>query len=278
MSGAIRPPTAPRQLYKYLGTSDYHFAVIEKLEIRFSQPSVLNDPLDCQPRVIPPKDPEVTVDAIIARNVAEDPARWSADQIARARVRLIRSYTTDVDQHIQESVDVLRRNLETVGVLSLSESSDNLVMWAHYADLHRGFALEFDTRFSPLIQRPGERGWQGLPVSVVYQPSRPEVHCDSLGLQLPDELVVIKNSAWSYEREWRVVRDRAVADRTISTGGAEVSLFSVDHQAVSAVLVGKDAAPATEQRLRNALAGNAALGHVRLARASLSMHGGLVFT
>jgi hypothetical protein len=42
-------PAPPQYLYKYVGTGDHHFAVVENLEIRFTQPSALNDPLDCQP-------------------------------------------------------------------------------------------------------------------------------------------------------------------------------------------------------------------------------------
>lgn len=272
------PPISPKYLFKYVGTADHHFAIIENLEIRFSQPSALNDPLDCQPEVVGPEDPKATVEQIIQRNVARHPGRWTDQQIDGARARFLRSYTTDVDQRIQESAAALRRNLDMLGVLSLADTADSLVMWAHYAEGHRGFVIEFDTQFAPLIQRPAERGWQGLPAPVTYQPRRPEVYCDSLNLQLPDELVLIKTSAWSYEREWRVVRDRANADRTISPSGTEVSLFSIDPQAISAVYLGKDATSTTEQRIRKALASNSNLQHVRVARGSISAQGAVVFS
>ena len=172
---------------------------------------------------------------------------------------------------------ILRRNLDRIGVLSLAEIPDNLVMWAHYCDLHRGFVIEFDSRFAPLIQRPDESGWQGLPVPVTYSTTRPEVYCDSAELSLPDRLVIIKTSPWSYEREWRVVRDRTAADRTISAGATEISLFSIDPRGISAIYVGKDAAAATFQRLDSIITNNPALAHVRLARASMSTQGNLVF-
>lgn len=106
------PPAPPMHLYKYVGTAGHHFAIVENLEIRFSQPSSLNDPLDCQPQVIAPRDPQATVDQIIQRNIDRHPGRWSNLQLARARVQLLRSYTTDIDQRLQESADVLRRNLD----------------------------------------------------------------------------------------------------------------------------------------------------------------------
>lgn len=30
------------------------------------------------------------------------------------------------------------------GILCLAEAPDNLLMWAHYADCHRGFVVQFD--------------------------------------------------------------------------------------------------------------------------------------
>lgn len=271
------PPTAPVHLYKYVGIADHHFAILENLEIRFSQPSVLNDPQDCQPQVVAPRDLRAAVDRMIQRNVAKQPRPLSNAALARARSVLLRSYTTDIDRHIRQSADILRSHLDLVGVLSLADTPDLLDMWTRYANDHQGFVIEFDTRFGPLIQRPGESGWQGLPVPVAYQPNRPEVYCNSDELELPYELVLIKTTPWSYEREWRVVRARAIADRVVLPGPTEVSLFSIDPRAISAIYVGKDASMGTVQRLRDALARNPALTHVRLIHGSISDKGHLVF-
>lgn len=97
-------------------------------------------------------------------------------------------------------------------------------------------------------------------------------------LQLPQDLLVIKHQDWAYEREWRVIRDRASADRTIHLGGIEVSLFAIDPQAISAIYIGKGASATTEGRIRAAVAGNNALAHVKVERARLHTNGSLVFT
>jgi hypothetical protein len=154
--------------------------------------------------------------------------------------------------------------------------ADNVVMWAHYAENHCGFVIEFDTQHSPLIQRPDESGWQGRPVPVTYRESRVQVPCDSANLQLPDEVVLVKTSAWQYEREWRVVRDRANASRTLSPHGTEISLFNITPEAISAIYVGNGASDVTENRLRSILQSNHALRHVRLVRAAVSVQGDVV--
>jgi hypothetical protein len=47
------------------------------------------------------------------------------------------------DQAARELID---RHLNTLGILSLSEVPDDLLMWTHYAANHSGFVLEFDDK------------------------------------------------------------------------------------------------------------------------------------
>jgi hypothetical protein len=95
-------------------------------------------------------------------------------------------------------------------ILCLSELNDVTSMWLHYTDQYRGAVLELeciDEFDSPLlIARP-----------VIYQDSLPEiaekqawVRCvlglsDKTVTDLFTEYQYIKTTAWSYEREWRVI-------------------------------------------------------------------------
>lgn len=50
-------------------------------------------------------------------------------------------------QQIDSDVDTssfLKNFRDTMGVLSLTKRFDNQLMWAHYADSHKGIVLEFD--------------------------------------------------------------------------------------------------------------------------------------
>lgn len=267
----------PRRLFKYVGTAEHHFAILENLEIRFSQPSALNDPRDCRPNVTAPENIADAVEQMLQRNLERCSRPLTSAQINRARQELIRSYTYNIDQRISESAEILRSTMDILGILSLTDVADNVVMWAHYAENHRGFVIEFDTQYSPLIQQSGESGWEGRPVPVIYRESRVQVPCDSASLELPDDVVLVKTSAWQYEREWRVVRNRELANRTVSYGGIDVSLFSIDPQAISAVYVGSEASTQTENRLRYIFATNPDLQHVQVARATISVQGDVLF-
>lgn len=266
----------PRRLFKYVGTAAHHFAILENLEIRFSQPSALNDPRDCRPNVTAPENIPAAVEHMLQRNLARYARPLTPAQIDLARQTLMRSYTDDIDQRISESAEILRGNMDAVGVLSLTDVADNVVMWAHYAENHCGFVIEFDTQHSPLIPQSDESGWQGRPVPVTYRESRVQVPCNSASLELPDEVVLVKTSAWQYEREWRVVRDRSHASRILTPNGTEISLFDITPEAITAVYVGNSASDATEDRLRSILQNRPALRHVRLVRAKVSVQGDVV--
>ena len=95
----------------------------------------------------------------------------SADLIganARGLIRLhVPVLECDYAHYMQDTI--LRLTLEhapnVIGVLSLSEKRDNLLMWAHYAAQHTGFVIGFDSENPALVaqqrrigrpRRPGE--------------------------------------------------------------------------------------------------------------------------
>jgi hypothetical protein len=91
--------------------------------------------------------------------------------IDHVRAQLMADYTTNVTAQFDIAERIIRRNLDAVGILSLADAPDKLLLWAHYSDNHKGFVVGFNTNHGPLVQRPGEAGLQGLPVPVIYQRS-----------------------------------------------------------------------------------------------------------
>ena len=87
-------------------------------------------------------------------------------------------------------------------------------MWSHYADSHKGFALEYD--FRPTLTQPLERG---ALYPVVYSDERYDaslyiswqfMHVLGFHSKNPDitafsKVALHKSSVWAYEREWRII-------------------------------------------------------------------------
>lgn len=99
-------------------------------------------------------------------------------------------------------------------IVCFSESIESVLMWSHYANSHKGFALEYD--FRPILEQPIKN--VGL-FPVVYSEERLDISdyiayefLRILGIpaKMPDMSALIKNAlwksdVWAYEKEWRMI-------------------------------------------------------------------------
>jgi hypothetical protein len=150
--------------------------------------------------------------------------RLAKDKIPEGE--LYRTLTEGIEIYV-DKFDEYKRNMNSLipelnesRVLCVSEKNDNVVMWSHYADEHRGVCLrlqcieEIDNTL--LLARP-----------VKYQEDFPEFPSvvDFVSyltgerlLSMADmlyEVPYVKHVDWSYEREWRVHVPHASAENTL---------------------------------------------------------------
>lgn len=104
-------------------------------------------------------------------------------------------------ERVVRSWEVLKTKLaNTYGVRCYSVSPSEPLLWAHYADGHRGVALMYDSSERPV------RGWKNYEyLPVVYSDSR-EVDVLKLGFHNAFvRALTTKSTHWSYENEYRLV-------------------------------------------------------------------------
>ena len=142
---------------------------------------------------------------------------------------------------IPQTLDAARPDLASnfasqIAVLSLSAVPDNEVMWSHYADLHRGVVLAFDSA-DPFLANV---------IKVKYQTERPTIDMSARppeGVVWKEGLQCIcgtKNEAWAYEQEYRLA---AAVIALTPTGlndaqGYPVLVNSVPPSALTSVIFG----------------------------------------
>ncbi len=81
---------------------------------------------------------------------------------------------------------------ETIGLVCLSESCDDLLCWSHYAAGHTGLVVGFDTSRFPEPLRSQLKPVRYSDDRVVWDGER-------------EDLLFTKAEAWRYEREWRAM-------------------------------------------------------------------------
>lgn len=131
-------------LYKYQPCPDIDHEKMEWIrqilvdhQLYFSSRRLFNDPFDC---VVPSF--EHISGSVIKRFCEEFVDRKFADSPEVEKDKLISDLMSakalkDIRQTLQDDVD-------RAGIVCFSRVRDDILMWAHYADKHRGICFEFD--------------------------------------------------------------------------------------------------------------------------------------
>lgn len=101
--------------------------------------------------------------------------------------------------------DLLSIN-KKIGIYSLSKTYLDELLWAHYANSHKGFCLEYNLELL-LNSFKTEKVY---PFSVSYGNSPPEISVSDMPIK-NDEIIFkmtsCKSKRWEYEQEYRIITD-----------------------------------------------------------------------
>ena len=103
----------------------------------------------------------------------------------------------------------IKRLVYSAGVYSLIKPLKNEIfpcnelMWAHYADSHKGFCIEYDLDI--LCQQYGDGFDVISELNVEYQTNRPYISPEGNIDDALEKIFGIKSNAWEYENEYRIV-------------------------------------------------------------------------
>ena len=91
----------------------------------------------------------------------------------------------------------ITRFRQTRAILCFSRNWDNLLLWSHYGDSHKGICMGFDIPDGS----PGEN----YDTDVLYQPNLLQIRRpEDVNFDLANRLLRTKHESWSYEREVRM--------------------------------------------------------------------------
>src|SRR5262245_34276602 len=162
----------PSTLYRCCGVSaerlEWLRRIIIKTEIYFPKISSFNDPLDCRvPFQFSNGDP-LAAQEFWRREVRRRPATSEADYERYLRKVIALTRTGDGRQRLSERF--YRGIVQQMGILCLSTSETNILMWSYYSEGHRGVVLRFNTGPAILQKMP-----EFAPMQVRYAKKFPEV-------------------------------------------------------------------------------------------------------
>ncbi len=230
----MTPGGTPAQLYKFTSLNTA-MRVIESQAFRWTSPVKFNDPFDHQAGFGVDLDPiafareftesfeRIVFSDRVPPLVGESDSAFAARvlQLRNIRHRLPREsllsrmqeiaaeMATRLPLSVNQLVGQIRDVLCHSRVFCVSERNDNIVMWSHYADSHRGVVFGLDMFAETdhplrcarkviyadrLIPFPAAREY------AMHLTGEARINLASLSW----DLAFTKHVDWSYEREWRV--------------------------------------------------------------------------
>lgn len=98
------------------------------------------------------------------------------------------------------AVDLRKESLGVFGVVCLTPNEDNILMWSHYSESHKGFCIGFEDEFVKTIE-----DFHSFE-DIKYMPSVPVFkYVDDEFITLFEKLFFYKHECWKYEEEKRVI-------------------------------------------------------------------------
>ena len=152
------------------------------------------------------------------------------------------------------------------GILSLSRIHDSLLMWAHYADYHRGFVIGFDEGNAFFKGAEPVSGLQRLS-PVEYKEKRPVL---SPSTHNTPHIFFRKSPEWSYESEWRLIRPLTECNEKIDKKPHPIYLFDLPVEVIGQVVTGAQMRQAEYQELCEYCSKSEDLKHLKIHHIQLS--------
>ena len=191
-------------LYKYCDQVGIE-KILRELELKLPYISQVNDPLECLPFFYCPNDKSAMKEQWLRsfnRNHISPPVNWEQKLDEQFENGEIQKSLVESQRKLQEEWNQRKGCL-----LSLSENAQETVMWAHYADKHKGavIGINFNNVFPDTTMVDGI-----LMDAVSYSEDRPKINIleepeGNVSCEAYQKAVMTKSDSWSYEEEFRTI-------------------------------------------------------------------------
>jgi len=174
------------------GTAEYVERTICHNELHFSKPSWFNDPFDC--RAI--YKPNISFEKFCSIAKKLYPNSLFSESELKSKYGELNQSNEGTEIYYAEAH-------KKVNILSLSTTNNDILMWSHYADSHKGIYLEFNQDSSLFSDANFVR----------YSFNRPMINeedDDDDGKTRIIKTFLTKSDHWEYEKEWRICKKNDV--------------------------------------------------------------------
>lgn len=178
--------TLPDYFHKFT-SAERAIEIVENQQLWFSSPKKFNDPFDCNINLIDFEPNEDQIKMVINNKVQRNrqTRREEIKKNKRNAFRIRNQFAEQANEFYQNS-----------GVCCFSEKRDNILLWAHYADNHRGICLKFSKGISEIATMTGR---------IQYKDKYEKASFFNDKGDAVYHLIFTKSKDWIYEKEVRSI-------------------------------------------------------------------------
>ncbi|MCS0436333.1 DUF2971 domain-containing protein [Vibrio diabolicus] len=176
----------PEVLYKYR-TVDQLKMILDNFSFWFASPDTFNDPFDCSLSEVESYDLEDAQSHFRLLGITES-------NIEQALV-MFQSHPEKLNALVAKAKN---EAITQKGVLALSSTNDDILLWSHYADYHKGVAVGLELR--------KDLDFFLMPIKINYEESYEPLNYLKNPQQAIIDTLKIKSAQWEYEKEVRVYK------------------------------------------------------------------------
>lgn len=212
----------PPILYKYRDSENpNHLKIIENLELFFPSPKKFNDPFDCK---IPVKfqmfaDNPDLAKVYVANFLDKNPDLFQGQNREEIINNVPNTHLVDRDWLSKHEQDTTNQLNDDIGVFCFSEEFDNILLWSHYGQCHRGFCLGID--YAKLVDSSDFTTGGPVHYTNIY----PNLSPLEDGLYNIYTQIFYKSLVWSYEKEYRLLKMKFANQNTAITPDMIKSIY-----------------------------------------------------
>lgn len=263
------------KIYKFFSQNRIEQILVDSM-LRFTQSSELNDPFESRPHIEGLINPD-----LIKEIITEDFLAKLCDEIKQSNPEIYEELSSPISpeqfQETHENAKIMldfipsllntkfyEKSNKEFGILSLTSKFDNLLMWAHYADSHQGFAVEFKKNHLFFNQNYHKNNFLGTLQVITYSKERPQDYLHDLNTQ---KVYLTKSDDWIYEEEYRMFLP---LENATETKRETIYLFKFPLDMINAIYCGCNMSSKNVETILQLINSKKELSHIQVYQANLS--------
>lgn len=182
----------PQFVYRMRSINRYLFDTLINKEMWYPNPSDLNDPFDCDINMTFNNSQHSSIQNYFNNYLKKQFSTKELEGINDTNIS-----TLDFENLLNK---VAKRVAQRKGIACFLSNCDNLLMWAHYADSHKGVCLKFNILEDTEFFSPAKK--------VSYANDYPVYNYLEDKNDFVNQMFFTKSNEWSYEGEVRVLKNK----------------------------------------------------------------------